>query len=355
MHPYAAPVRTLLLVASLAASGCDLPTELPLWETEWDAVVVSDTVRTADLLPEQMSVVPDGFLLERFTSESEVTLEEVCALCTCFEGPIPPLAIAEHDWPLELPPGLVSARLRRGTADVVIHNEVGFDVLDDGEGLRGFLLVELTDRFTGEVSESVRVDGSFPARDSLRLSFDLTGLELSNRLVARVSGETPGSGCDDVELGPESGFRTRVTLRGILADSVRVIVSDADLSFPDREYELPGWLVDRLRPGDAELTLDVEVDTGLPTDFELELSAAASATDLFTGRAALFTPVVLPSGDPEPRFVRESFLLDLGALRDAEHLFVASKSRILGSRIVLLDGGESVGYAARLRARIPTR
>ena len=344
-------------VATLLAGflgACDIPTELPRWDTGWEVVVVSDTVSTTELLPDDVRAGPEGFVIDAFDSEGAVRLGEVCEICTCFEGPIPEVEIAPHDWPVELPGRVLSAELLRGRADVVIHNEVGFDVMDDGSGDLGFLQVDLTDSWTDEVLSSLRVSEPFPPGDSLSLTFDLPAVELSPRYVARVTGRTPGSGCDDVELGPESGFRTTVSLRDVVATRVRVILSGSDLALPTRDWALPSWLVERLRPGDAEVTLEVTVETSLPTPVELDLSAATTPDGLFTGDAALSTPLLLPASPGEPTVVRKRYLLELDALRGAEHLWVAGRAD-LPSPVVELDGGESLAYSARLLARVPSR
>jgi len=334
-----------------AVAACDLPTELPRWDTVWDVAVVSDTVATSSLLPEGVRISGEGFVVDTFRSESSVRLRDVCELCTCFEGPIPELEIAPTDFPVRLPSGVLRADILRGSADVVLHNETGFDVLRNEEGDRGFLLVELTDSWTGEVLESVLVDEPFPPGDSLSLTLELPRIELSSRHVARVSGRTPGSGCDTVPLTPESGFRSRVALREVVSSGVQVILSDATLRVPSRDLDLPGWLAERLRPEDAELAVEVEVDSRVPVRYELELSAASDPTALFTERAALFTPLVVDGSGS----VTRRFLLDLERIQDADRLLFESRSRVLGSRIVRLEGDEAVTYRVRVLARVPTR
>lgn len=346
--------RALTSLALLALGGCDVPTGLPSWETDWEAVVLSDTISTAGLLPDDVSLSSEGFVLERYETQDQVRLSDVCPLCTCFDGPVPPLELEPWDWPFRLPGGLRSAEVLRGTVDLVLHNEVGFDILKAGNET-GYLQVELADRWTGEVLESLRIERPFPPGDSLVLSMDLPAVHLSDQIVARIRGETPGSGECDVDLGPESGFRTRAVLRDVVAASVEVSVADTDLALPSREWDLPDWLLDRLRPGDAEAVLDVRVGTAFPASVEVELSAAATPALLFGGGAALFTPLVLPSGRPEPVDVRREYLVDLEALQGADRLFVAGRTRILGDRVVTLRGDESLTYSIVLRAELPTR
>lgn len=345
----------LLVAATLPAAACDIPTRVPLVDTEWEAVVLTDTITTTELLPDGMRVTEAGFVLDSFTTTSEVRLGEVCEVCTCFEGPIPPIELAPRDWEVRLPPGLAEAPLDGGAARLVLHNEVGFDVLDDGEGGKGWLLVELVDIRTGAGLDTVRVGGSFPPGDSLVVEFDLEGIVLSPFLVARMSGRTPGSGCHDVDVTPDLGFRADVALRDVLAPWVRVDLSDAAVTPAGRDIDLPGFVADRLRPGDAEVVVDVSLASRLPTAVDLSLSAAPTPGSLFTGAAALYTPLLLPAGGDEPVVVRKEFVVDVAALEGADRLYIASRGRVAGDRRVELRGGEGIEYRVTLRARIPSR
>jgi hypothetical protein len=284
-----------------------------------------------------------------------VLLRDVCELCTCFQGPIPSFQISPHDWPVPLPPGVLSAKLESGSAHVVIHNQVGFDILDDGEGTRGFLLVDLMDTNEERPLRQVLLTDAFPPGDSLQLSFDLTGLALTRTLVARVSGFIPGTRCP-VALTPESGFRARVELEDVVASSVEVWVSDAALRIPERDFALPAAVAKRLRSGESNLVVEIEVDTRLPADVEIGVSAAGRREDLFTQRAALYTPLLIPSGAPnEPAAVRKLYVVQIDPLHDADRLFLDTRNRFMVSRPMVLRGGESVSYQVRLKAEVPSR
>lgn len=349
---------TLLALAALVVPGyaCDLPTRVPLLDTDWEAVVLTDTITTAELLPASMRVDDRGFVLDSFAVSSEVRLGDVCELCTCFDGPIPPIEMDPRDWRVELPAGLSEANLEGGTARLTLHNEVGFDVLDDGIGGKGWLDVAFVDTRTEEELDRVHVEGSLPPGDSLVVAFDLAGLVLSPYLVARVSGATPGTDCRTVEITPDLGFRADVALRDVVARSVHVLVSDAAVALPDYDLELPDAVADRLRPGDARVSVEVEASTRLPASLGLELSAASSPDALFTGEAALYTPLTLPAAAPgDPIRVRKEYLVDLAPLEGADRLYLATHNRVLGSRRVELRGSESIEFSVRLRARIPSR
>jgi hypothetical protein len=348
-------VAVLLITLALLA-GCDFPTQLPRYDTQWEVVAVRDSIATADLLPEHLRVSAAGFAIDSFSVEGDVLLGDVCEACTCFQGTVPPMVIAPHDRRVELPPGVISARLERGRANVVIENEVGFDIMDDGEGNRGFLGVDLIDLRDDRVLGQIFLTERFPPGDSLSFSFDLAGLELNQYLVARVHGYMPGSGCQEVALTPESGFHTRVELEQVLASSVEVWVSDQSLRLSERNLSLPSLVANRLRSGEADLTVEVEIETRLPADVEIGMSAAGRREDLFSERAALYTPLVIPGGAPaSPREIKKLYVVQLNPLNGAEKLFLDTRNRFLASRPMVLRGGESVSYQVRLRAQVPSR
>jgi len=342
---------TIVIVA-----GCDIPTELPSYDTLWEAVLLRDSVSTSQLLPDGVSVHPEGgFAVDSFTTTTEVEIEDVCEFCTCFEGPIPALDIQPYDWPFQLPSRVLEADVSEGIARVVLHNDAGFDVLDDGTGNTGHLKIDFFDTRSRSVLDSVRISRPFPDGDSVTVEFDLTGLTLSNSLVARVSGRTPGSGCDVVDLSTEGGFRADVRILGVRTESVLVVLADSDLDVEGRTVDLPAAIVDRLRPGEAEVDLEVRVEARLPVETEMLISAASHPDLLFSRNAALYTPLVLPAAFGEGASLRVSYVLDVSAIQGAEQLFIDTRNQILSNRIVSLDGEESVSYSVILHARIPSR
>lgn len=348
------PKLPFFVLAALGLSGCDLPTELPRWTTEWEVLAVDRTLGMADLLPRGVRQVPGGFAFDSFSVASSLRLADACPLCTCYDGPIPGLDIA-HDWPIQLPPNVYEAEVSSGKARLVLVNEIGFDPLDDGSGGKGTLEVALTDRYTGQVFDRRLVSGSLPVGDSLRIELDLTGLRAHSGLVARVSGHTAGSGGCPVRFTDRSGFAARMDMVGVVSRTVDVYLPDASLALPPRSVTLPGWLARRLRPSDARLALDIEVHSGMPLTAEVGLSVATAAQTLFTPDAALETPLMLraPTGAAASD-AHGLFLLDLAGIPDADELHFAARPRIIGSSIARLRGTETLRYELRLRAEVPS-
>ena len=347
-----------LLTLLVGLAGCDLvPTELPRYDTVWEVTMVRDSVRTVDLLPDEMSVDERGFVLDGWTFDRSVRLDEVCELCTCFEGPIPELELEPTDWRVQLPGGLYSATLDGGTARLALTNRMGFDLLLSGAGRRGVLRVELVDvGFGGGVIATRESTASFPTDSTLTVEFDLAGVRLTPNLVARISGTTPGSTCENLSLDPQDGLEAFVELEDVVTRSAQVILQDADLRIDPATLDVPDFVADRLRPGDAELVTEVRVSSSLPAAVELRVSVAKDRTLLQSEDAALTTPIDLAAsvGGAPVRFAR-SFVLDVGDLADLDELHFESLNRVVGNPIVTLTGGEVVTWEVALRASLPSR
>lgn len=347
--------RILLPILLAPVAGCDIPTELPRLHTEWEVPVVDSTVSTQALLPSHVRATAQGFVIDSFTVSNDVRLRDVCELCTCFEGPIPPLTLVAPDWRVQLPPLVLGTDIESGRARLVLHNEMAFDLLDDGRGHRGFLQVELVDVIRDEVLERRRLEEPFPPGDSLAVDFDLGGLKLTRNLVARVSGETPGTECDVTPLDPDDGFRAEVEIRDVVASSAEIILTDASLRLPSRSLDLPDFVFERLQEEGAEVQLQVDLSSSVPTEVELGLSAASGPESLFTEEAALWSPLILEASDPaSPLALSRTLLLDLEALDGAREVRFDTDNRVLGDRVVTFVGGERLDYRIVLRATVPT-
>ena len=348
--------KSRALIFAVCLAGCDIPTSLPRWTTEWEVVAVDQNVSMADLLPAGVRKDSRGFVIDSFAATSSIRLGDVCQLCTCFDGPIPGLDITAHDWPVRLPGGLIEAQLVQGKARLVLVNEIGFDPLDDGQGGKGNLEVVLTDKASGAVFDRRSLTGTFPPGGSIAVEFDLARLRVHSGLVVGVSGHTAGSGGCPVKLGEQSGFRARVDLLHVVASTVDVFLADATLALAPKSVDLPGWLARRLRPGDARVSLDVDVNSRVPTSAEVDLSVAPDADRLFTKGAALETPLMLPSpAGTSPADARGLYLLELDGVPDATGLHFAAHTKITGSRVVRFSGDESLHYRLTMRAEVPSR
>jgi hypothetical protein len=114
--------------------------------------------------------------------------------------------------------------------------------------------------------------------------------------------------------------------------------------------------VERLRPGEARILLDVELTSGVPVAVEGMLSVASRVDALFTGEAALYTPLPLAPALPGvPQRLRRSFLLDLATLQGGRTLHLSTRNRVQGNRTIVVTGEEHFSWRVTLHASIPNR
>ena len=57
-------------------------------------------------------------------------------------------------------------------------------------------------------------------------------------------------------------------IRDVRASSVRVVVSDGDVSLAGEQFSIPDFVAERLRPGEARLVLEVEVISSVAITLE---------------------------------------------------------------------------------------
>src|SRR5690606_30280838 len=109
--PLAAIGVTALCVFTLGA--CDIPTEIPRWNTRWVIPAERTAFPVADLLPAGISVVEGG---ERFDLPLEAislsrSLADICSACAPADGltvPKPPFSVS-FGGELEMPAEMLSA------------------------------------------------------------------------------------------------------------------------------------------------------------------------------------------------------------------------------------------------------
>lgn len=343
-----------LLTGPLA--GCDIPTSIPAFDTEWEVLLARETVAVESLLPAELTVDASGFALASFVRADSVRLDEVCELCTCFDGPIPELELEPQDYALGLPPRLVETPLANGSVTLSLTNGLGFDLLDDGAGGRGDLTAQLIDRRTRDTLISRSWSAGFPPGGTIALDFPLEGVLLTSSLVFRVSGSTPGSRCEDLSLDPSDGLDVEVELRDLRAPTATILLVESDLAPPLQRARLPEVVADRLRPDDSDLVVRLDVSSTLALPVDLDLSVAASEAELFGGGAALTTPVRIAPGTPgEPTALLRDYVVDPSRLEGRDSLVVSGRTSLAGGRLVTVRGDETITWDVRLLATVPTR
>ncbi|HEX6069467.1 MAG TPA: hypothetical protein VFZ18_06570, partial [Longimicrobiaceae bacterium] len=149
----------MALATLLALAACDIPTELPSWDTRWVVPAEDAAFSVADLLPAGVAVAPsaDAFEVELSPVTFSQSLGQLCAACGAIDGlaaPKPPFTVS-FGGEVGLPDALLSARIASGGIEVRLSHDFPFDPLRPAALARGYLIL------------SVRSGSVVLARDSL--------------------------------------------------------------------------------------------------------------------------------------------------------------------------------------------
>lgn len=202
---YRLTLRNTLPLAILAGVGaCDIPTEMPDWDTQWVLPAEATRLPLEEILPEGISrnAAGDGFLLTIPEFSATSSLREICPECAPLDGitvPKPPFTLALTD-ELTISEWIVSGEVDGGSVEVRLQHDFDFDPLRPGGGSVGYLVVRL------------RSGSRVLARDSI--SGSTTALPPGRELVRTITfGEGRITGPLEVDFTLHSPAGAPTTIR----------------------------------------------------------------------------------------------------------------------------------------------
>lgn len=313
-------------VSALAVlAACDIPTELPRFESRW--VVPAEVTRFGvdDLLPGDVSLAPDSSaFLVSFEPDTIVrTLADLCSACIAADGftvPKPPF-LAAVDVTIELPPEVFAISVTDGQVLVEIENNFGFDPIRPGAGAFGSMTLQVTDDADGDVISELVIDGtdtSFPSGTTLTRTLMADPTELNGSLVATVTIDSPLG--DPVMVDASAELSIAVTPSAIEVSSASIDVAGESVTFDPVDLgveDIDQELEDRVVAG--AFILDVVNPFGVVADFDLTVDGPGFAS---IQRSATITAQPTSSlriefsGDELRSFLGEVAVLSGGAVID---------------------------------------
>lgn len=195
---------SLGLAALVALSGCEVPTSLPKYDTEWDVPADSTSISVNSLLPSGVTPTSDNSAFQVAVSPSSTTitrqLSQDCAACAATNGlTVPkPAFVGTGSSGIALPSSVGSATLVRDTITVAVTNGYNFDPIRPSATARGYLIIQI-------VSGSVVV-----GRDSVDGSTTAMSPGSTVTQTIPLSGTVSGAG----------GLQVTITLNSPLGDPV---------------------------------------------------------------------------------------------------------------------------------------
>jgi len=218
--------------------GCDIPTDVPIWDTEWRASAGQASLTAADVLPSDVVKIGNSFSLPIFPSTAGLALSRFCTACTAASGPKPAfdaVAVYQPSTPVDVVGGTIIA----GEGRFSLRHSWGFDPLRPGGTATGSLSIEIVGQ-TGDVLGVATLDGAeidFPSGTTRTLSVPVNGGRLEGGSEIRVRVASPAGA--DATLDPSAELAVSLLSDSfLLASSVDIRISDAAVESSALAFDL---------------------------------------------------------------------------------------------------------------------
>ncbi len=291
--------RAGLLIVLAALSGCDVPTNLPIFDVQWVFPVEETSISVVELLPANVDTAGGNFVVTPNVVLSQ-TLGSLCPVCVGSGGvPVPkPVFLVSFNQTGSLPADVVSAELVAGSISLAVQNNLGFDPINPATApaAPGTFTVTLYDvdilgRQLGQVVLDGATGGTLPAGPST-VPINLTAGTVSSTVFAEITLDSPQG--DAVPIDLAAGFT--VTVGDVSVSSVTLNVDgiSADLDPTSLDVgDIDTGVVDRIQSG--SLILDIQNPFGVGVTLNLDISGTGFATiskNVVIGSAATSTVTV---------------------------------------------------------------
>lgn len=269
-----------LVLAGGALSGCEVPTELPEWETRWVIPAGRTSIPVAALVAGDLAESEGGdtFEFELPAISLSRSLGELCELCRPLDGltvPKPPFTIsAASTTPIAA--GVISATLAGGTLGLQIRHDLSFDPLRPGGGERGYLTISAVSGASVLARDSLSGnDVALPPGGVLRHELRLRPATVAEPIEVRMTLHSPAG--DPVTIDLDHRLTLEVPPAIIRLTNVRLRLSGREVSSAPivlELHEIDEAASARLHSGAVLL----EVDNPFELTAELELRITAGGT-----------------------------------------------------------------------------
>jgi hypothetical protein len=273
--------RGVLLIPLLLATACDVPTEMPWWETRWLLPGEDTRVDTNAFLPSGVTVSDDRsvFLVDLEGFLEARTLGELCPLCVPLDGQTAPKPPFESDITVlaPIPAEMEEALLEDGTLRLEVDNGLNFDPIRPGPD-PGSLEVLVWDgsnggRLLADTLISGAVDSIPPGtRKVVELALG-PGLLLDGLFMELLLDSPLG---DQVEIRIQDRLDGHFVPEPLRVTSARIQVAGREVTLDTTELDLEDLdqgMVDRVLEG----AVDIAVEN--PFDVALDLTLRISGPD----------------------------------------------------------------------------
>ena len=259
------------LLLSVCAAGCDIPTELPIFEQRWILPLETVTLEQSELLPDEVTI--DGSVYDVMVDPFTVTgdLSAVCPVCVPqpVAVPIPPFS-GSFSAVGDFPPDVLEVDIESGQFTVHIDNQLEFDPLAEG----------------GSVTVTISGVGGGPTLATLTLESPADALppgEVTTRMVIMAGGVVQGgfsaqvdivsSGATSATVEADDEISVTVLTQALRVSSATVTVDGLSATLTEQELELDDVdedIADTVQDGTIEL--DVANPFGISFDGSFQIA-----------------------------------------------------------------------------------
>ncbi len=277
LHFHAPLKRAALLIVFAALSGCEYPTELPIFDVRWVFPIEETSISVVELLPSNVSVVGGNFEVVPDVVVRQTLLDLCGAVCSAADGstvpkPLFSLAFSQAG---TLPTDVVSVDLVGGPVSLAIQNGLGFDPINPAPGITGTMTVTLYDvDINGTKLGEVVWDGAngeaLPA-GLTPIPITLVAGTISSTIFTEVSLVSPAG--DPVLVDINSSLTITVGTVSVSSATLDVdgLAVNLDPTVLDVE-DIDTSITDRIQSG--SLILDIQNPFGVGVTLSLDISGS---------------------------------------------------------------------------------
>ena len=267
------------VLAAVAATGCDIPTELPILEQRWILPLETVTLEQSELLPDDVTI--DGSAYDVSMDPFTVTgsLSDVCPICVPqpVAVPIPPFS-GSFTAGGDFPPDVLEVDIESGSFTIEITNDLSFDPLAEG----------------GSVTVTISGAGGGPTLATLVLESPTDALppgEVTTRMVIMAGGAVQGgfsaqvdvvsSGATSATVEADDEISLEVITQSLRVSSATVTVDGLSATLTEQDLEVDDIdedIADTVQDGTIEL--DVVNPFGISFDGTFQIAGIVKDVDI---------------------------------------------------------------------------
>lgn len=262
------------VLATVLLSACDIPTELPKWDTTWVVKSESTIVSIDQLLPGP-SLVTTGcvagtsctpaFSLRLNPATFSQSLGSLCAACAALNGQTAPKPAftGSFSTTLSLPSDVAGAALLSGVLLLRVLNGFSFDPLNPSATTSGTISVTVTSGGItvgtgGVIGSTTFPRAALPPRGGiLDFSIPLNASTISGPLTVTVTVNSPVG--DPAQINTSDALSVTATPSNLLVSSAQVRVQNRNITAVSVQLDvndIDSVITDHIKSGSLLLTIN---------------------------------------------------------------------------------------------------